>query len=224
MPRVTPITPGAARCVVRFATAADEEASKWTQRFDFRWTGGAFVPIPDGSLSDLAAAVGTAFTDHFAAVLSSVYKVWRVDAYDLGDPSRAPQSDATATVGGGSADATPIDSALCVTIKTALIGRSYHGRAYFSGLEKEQLRPNGQAWEEDGVNACLDTADALGSLVTGTFKLGVLSLKHNGEYRATGLITDMTENAVRRVSGTVFAPLVSQRLRLESQRKRRRAA
>jgi len=223
MPRVTPTTPGAAAAVVRFSKAADEFSGRWSNRFDYRWVLGAFVPIPDADLLQLATDVYNAVEAQFVPRLSAASQLVRVDAYDLGDPSRAPQTYSEVDVGGGTAEAAPPDSALVVTLRTAKIGRSFHGRSYFSGWQSGDVATNGQTWDAAAGTAAKATVDAILAPDGGSMRLGVLSLRTNGAYRANGVITDVTSTVVRPVEGGVVAPVVSQKLRLTSQKKRRTA-
>lgn len=222
MPRVTPISPYRGRAVLRWSKAANEDADKWSNTLDFRWTPGPVVGISDVGLQDLADGVAAAAIADLIPKVSAAFQLVRVDAYDLGDPSRAPKSAIGPDVGTGAASAAPLDAALCVTLRTAQIGRSYHGRVYIGGLDDAQNDATGQDWVAGAGTAADAFVTACLTLGTGNWKLAVLSLRTNGAYRAQGVTADVTDVTVRtRPDGSI--PVVSQRLRLESQRKRRRA-
>ena len=221
MARVTPITPYRARVVLRWSAAANEDSNKWTNHLDFRWTL-APTGIPDGDLLTLANAVSDAAVANLIPKVSAAFQLVRCDAYDLGDPTRAPQSNIGPDVGTGGATAAPLDAALCVTLRTAQIGRSAHGRVYIGGLDDAQNDATGQSWVAGAGTAADAFVTACLSVDSGSFKLAVLSLRTNGAYRANGVTVDVTDVTIRqRPDGTI--PVVSQRLRLESQRKRRRS-
>jgi hypothetical protein len=222
MPRVTPISPYRARAILRWSQAANEDANKWSNTLDFRFTPGPVIGMTDVQLQALADEVSAAAVANLIPKVSAAFQLVRTDAYDLGDPSRAPMSNIGPDVGTGAATAAPLDAALCVTLRTAQIGRSYHGRLYIGGLDDGQNDATGQTWVAGAGTAADAFATACLSLNGGNFKLAVLSLRTNGAYRAQGVTADVTDVTVRtRPDGTI--PVVSQRLRLESQRKRRRS-
>jgi len=128
-------------------------------------------PTFDQALANtLATAWGTALTNN--AILSKMPTSTRFHALFIRDIRTANQpefeSAAQDLAGTGTGDALPLSLAAAVTLRTALAGRSFRGRTFFSGWDETQNDANGR------IAAALNTA--LESLI-GTFNT---SLRANG--------------------------------------------
>lgn len=96
---------------------------------------GVAPSISQGSANDLAAAVKTAYdastlrTQMFTAIAPAT-----VGVRDLDQPNQPEYLASTAALAGTSAsEPLPLQTAFCVTLRTALAGASYRGRSYISG-------------------------------------------------------------------------------------------
>lgn len=83
----------------------------------------------------------------------------------LNTPNQAKfTSTGTPLAGGGTGDMLPLSTAAVVTIRTALAGKSFRGRVYFSGFDEAQNDANGRSVA--GVNtACSGAMVAVNSIL-----------------------------------------------------------
>lgn len=92
-------------------------------------------------LETLAGTIGGWWIDQMAPLLCNAVSLNQVKATALHDQT-GPQFISTVGLpapGEVSADAVPNNSAFCISFRTALIGRSFRGRNFISGLPDTQI-------------------------------------------------------------------------------------
>jgi hypothetical protein len=107
---------------------------------------GANVAINQALANTLGTAIKSAMTStgivgaiHTSVSLSSV------GIRDIRTPNQPEYVDTgAAVVGTGTGDLLPLQTALCITLRTALAGRSYRGRVYLFGYAESVNDANGR--------------------------------------------------------------------------------
>lgn len=101
------------------------------------WTQNAFTTPTDAN-AGCATAAANAVTDLAGPLFGKItadcgYDEVRVYSYPSGGPSATIIGSATITggTGGGTSPVLPLQTAVCVTLRTALAGRAHRGRMYF---------------------------------------------------------------------------------------------
>jgi hypothetical protein len=120
------------------------------------------VAITQALTNTIGAAVKTSFaTSGLNAQLATIVTLMNVGLRDIATANKPEFLDAGAAVAGTMAgDMLPPQTALCVTLRTALAGRSFRGRVYLPG------------WAE-GANAATGVASAAASTAAAAFMVGV---------------------------------------------------
>lgn len=100
------------------------------------------------------------------------------------------------SAGTGNEDQVPVSSAVVVTMRTALRGRSFRGRSYITGTIKNEF-VNG-VYSVNTTSACQAFVVGLQTAVAGQgWDLVVLSRAHNGVKRAVALPFPITSVVIR---------------------------
>lgn len=120
------------------------------------------VAITQALTNTIGAAIKTSFaTSGLNAQLATVVTLSKVGLRDIATANRPEFLDAGAAVAGTAAgDMLPPQTALCVTLRTALAGKSFRGRCYLPG------------WAE-AANTATGTAVAGASTAAAAFMVGV---------------------------------------------------
>jgi len=83
----------------------------------------------------LGAAIKTAWTTHMASISAAGSALVNIYVRDLTTPNQSEYLDSSAAVlGTDPGDALPPATACCITLKTALAGKSFRGRVYLGGF------------------------------------------------------------------------------------------
>lgn len=92
----------------------------------------------------LGSAIKTAFTTNLGALVTNVTGVAKVGLRDLRQLNQAEFLDAgAAVVGSAVGDLLPSQISLCITLRTALSGKSFRGRVYSIPLVEANSTPGG---------------------------------------------------------------------------------
>ena len=149
--------------------------------------------ITGAVLQDYAEAFYDWWADQLMPVLNNSYVLNTIVATDLEDGT-GPQytlSLSSANQGALTNEAVAGNAALCVSWRTANIGRSFRGRTYIGGLDAlatetaQVVTSSFQAAIGDAAIALLDVVETLGGA------LCVLSRYANLVLRVTGLLTEI---------------------------------
>ena len=191
--------PNTAYLVVRYLS---DSGKPLTNGFGFFKSGGWDV----ASLTVLTAAVEDAWIESLQALMSTAINLVGADAVDLTDAAGAyAESIIAAPPAGTRAGAgLPLHSAMSVTTRTGLRGRSFRGRIYHTGLTASDLTDD-RKWSASvvaAVTAGYETfISALETEATADFS--VISRYEDGVARAFGLHTEVTQVQGRAPVATV---------------------
>lgn len=150
------------------------------------------------------------WTDQMAQNLSddvTLREIYLVDlrtetGFTVTVPSGSP-----APTGVNSGGAVPSNAAMCVSFRTDLRGRSYRGRNYISGIPASEVTLN--TVSPTRIAGLIGSYELLfGFLLSNGWSWSVVSRRHNGADRITGVPTQVTSVVV------VDATIDSQRRRL----------
>lgn len=94
----------------------------------------------------LGAAIKSTFTSQLAAQMHTSTQLAKVGVRDLRVANQPEFKDSGAGVNGtGTGDPLPKQTALCITLRTGLAGKSFRGRIYFGGYTEAVNDTNGAA-------------------------------------------------------------------------------
>jgi len=157
-------------------------------------------PTPSGlDLSDIASG----FSAGYGAVmppLSDEYSISEIVVRDLNTATGGEFTLAiTPPMTGGAATASmPGGTALCVSLRTALSGRSFRGRKYFSGIPTSEVTGNSVS-PTFAASLLTGVATLLASLVTVTHPVQVASpTLGTSSQVTTAVVTDLNVDSMRR--------------------------
>jgi hypothetical protein len=128
----------------------------------------------------LATSVGTAvrnaFSVHLATLMPATTRVLRIGVRDLRQANQSEFLDGAApTAGTAVADPLPAGVAICVTIRTALTGKSHRGRSYIGGWSELQNDATGLTASAASAAATAFINATFSATVASGLTLGVLS-------------------------------------------------
>jgi hypothetical protein len=119
---------------------------------------GSGLVISQALTNTVGAAIKAAWTSRFGTLMTSGASLVRVGLRDLTAAAQPEFLDTGAPVGGtATGDSLPPQLAACVTLRTALSGKSFRGRTYFSGF--------GETENVAGANMSAASAAAVVSFV-----------------------------------------------------------
>lgn len=156
--------------------------------------------ITQGSTNSLGAAIKTALTTSgFVGVAGTQIALQNIGLRNINVPNQAEFLDNGApVVGTGSGNMLPPQIALCVTLRTALAGRSFRGRCFLPGFTEEASEANGTCvagaatTAANFINAVRDACTAAG------LPLAVISRPQlDGTPSSAGFATPVTLGVVR---------------------------
>jgi len=179
----------------------------WSTGLNFELAGGW-----DGAaLLQLCEAAVDGWTELMLGIFGTNCNLTSVTAIDLSSASGeyAAATSGLPVAGNRSGQATALNIAMSVTLKTALRGRSYRGRVYHYGLSNED-RQNEKTWQVDDAVTVQNAYDALVDVIelaTGAEHV-VVSRVSGGVTRITGLTTPVTQ-----IVGRI--PIATQRRRVK---------
>lgn len=168
-------------------------ASKtWTNTLWFRKPG-----FDQAAMNALYVAINNAPRADF---LNHIHSGWQVKTFRLTDvrTDSGPVVEYVAGLwtGTGTGDALPLNLALVTTLRTALRGRSYRGRLFWTGFNEASMDTNG--WLPAVI---VDTMSQLEDVIAEADGLGweqvVRSTQHNGVPLSTAVVTPVIERASR---------------------------
>jgi hypothetical protein len=179
--------PNGARVVVEFGSGT---SVKWTNGFHF-----TKLDFGDADLEALAGCADTYWGGALLDVVSDDCHYTQSIAYDMRTEGGTLRVNAdSAGPGTQSGDMLPVQSALVLTHRTLLRGRSYRGRTYVAGLGEDKFA--GGMYQ----GATVDTIVTMcGNFFTAAQALGwepvVASYYHNGSPRtaAVGTLIEITQ-------------------------------
>ena len=123
-----------------------------------------------------------------------LFQVEVTDGRTQGAPLVTSTRDAVG--GGAGTNPMPLNVTCLLTLRTALRGRSYRGRVYFSGLAEEVHGDN--AWQSIGVGSVLSFADQLADdTAAAAWTWSVRSGQINGVKRAEAILVPVLSHEVR---------------------------
>lgn len=156
---------------------------------------------PPYSPAQMLTAATELYTLWVANILPSLSNRWalkEVYAVDLTTQSGPTTTyvPPTPDVGGLDSQSVPQNCALCLTLRTAQRGRSYRGRCYIPGLAEASVDAS-ILTSAVGI----DLRDGLGDVIIGMSAISwiasIVSRQENGTPRTSGLVTPITNVAVR---------------------------
>jgi len=138
---------------------------------------GAFPTIDQALANQIHTIVNTSLTNSgILTHLASTVTFERVGIRSLNAASQPEfTSTGTPTAGGASLDVLPLSTAACVTIRTALAGKSFRGRTYISGFGEEANDASGRILAAANDAAANLIAQINQNLAPAGFTLAVLS-------------------------------------------------
>lgn len=148
----------------------------WLNVFGIR-APGAF-PVIDQALADgIHATVGaTISSSGLVSHLASTVVFERILLRSLNTPNQPEFSSAgTPISGAGGLEVLPLSIATCITLRTALAGKSFRGRTYISGFDEGQNTAAGRIATAANSAARLFVEQLSGNLGGSGFQLAVLS-------------------------------------------------
>lgn len=187
----TPIIPNACQVEVRGQLFGQLVENVW-----FVQSSGA----PSGAEMETIAATFQTQYVNVMAPLSQDYSINEIFVKYLGNPA-GPEFTlgiTPAQTGGVATASAPGNVAFCVSLRTALSGRQFRGRKYFSGLPNNQVANNALnvAVADDIVAA---VADMIINLAAVSFPLAVVSMTFSTvTLVTTALYTDLWLDSQRR--------------------------
>jgi hypothetical protein len=163
-----------------------------------------------GDVAGVAEKASVAWGEEMAPHLSGGHYTLGFTARSLESPeSPVAVYDYPEPLNGGGGDGIPGPSAqaLCITMYTAIPGRSGRGRLYLGGVHYDNSNANyaNQNWATGARNGFAAFASAMENAGAGV--LSVYSRRYGGEPRATGRLAHVTQITLRN-------------LRIDSQRRR----
>lgn len=191
--------------------------------------------IPPGiavnqALADtVGAGVKNAFGTQLAPQLATTTRLEKVGLRDFRQPNQAEFRDIGAAVPGSAVgDSLPNSTAMCLTVRTALAGRSFRGRFYLGGFVEAANGPDGRA-VAGAVSAALAFASGMNSAINaGGMNWAVISRPAEAAV-ITKTTTDAAGNktedvlyTIKQKAGSVTAAIAfeSRDVRWETQRRR----
>jgi len=106
----------------------------------------AGLAVNQALANTLGAAIKTAWTSNIGPLSSGTCQLIRVGVRDMRTPNQTEYLDTGAPVSGTSvSEALPSQVALCITLRTALAGKSFRGRVYLGGFAETENIANGLA-------------------------------------------------------------------------------
>jgi len=125
----------------------------------------------------VGAAIKAAWSTNIGPLCIGNVALVRVGLRDLGSANRPEflDSGAQATGTAPAGDSLPPSTAMCITLKTALSGKSFRGRVYLGGFDEAQNGASGAALQA-AADAGVAFITAIGAALTAsTMTLAVLS-------------------------------------------------
>lgn len=179
--------------------------------------GNPSLPVIDQALANsLHAAIGGAAGFQQLISLLAPTVIWEgVAIKDISSANRAEFiSVGTPLSGAGTGDPLPLSIAACLTIRTALSGKSFRGRTYFSGFTEAQNDATGR--QVPAVNTAIATAVAAvnTALTAHTMIIAVLSRPQAAR------TIPARDIFFRPGTATAFTGVVARNAKWESQRRR----
>jgi hypothetical protein len=134
------------------------------------------LTITQAIANTVGAAVKSAWSTHLAGLMADNSALTSVGLRDLTSPNFAEFIDTgTAVPGTGPGDALPGSNACCLSLKTALAGKSFRGRTYLSGFNEAQNDAEGRMNTATAAAAVAFLTAVQGALSTSGLTLGVAS-------------------------------------------------
>lgn len=162
------------------------------------------TPATPSVLTDLAQNFALAWSTNIMPFLSDQYVAKEVHVIDLTSSSGATATDTTLAGSAGdlSGQALPGNIAFCVSLRTALRGRSFRGRVYYAGLVEPDVTGNLVAAAR--ITTLVDGTNGIRTdMATAGFQQVVVSLRTGGAPRTEGEPTVITTAlAVRSIVST----------------------
>jgi len=177
----------------------------------------------------LGSAIKSAFTSQLAPHISGGVSLAKVGVRDLRTDNQAEFIDTgAAVVGTGTGDLLPGQVALCVTLRTALAGKSFRGRSYLPGFVEADNQASGTTGATANAAGVAFVQAIDNALKANGLALGVLSRPSERKtlvettFHADGTQTVRTLSNVTAKTGQVtqVTALESRTSKWETQRRR----
>lgn len=177
---------------------------------------GALPPINQALADALLTGVqgelsGSTLISHLAATTLFM----GVSIKDISAPNRGEfLGESSGTPGTGVTDPLPLSNAICITLRTALAGKSFRGRVYYSGFTEDANDASGRATAAAGGAARSFTSGLNGVLTGSGLQMAVLSRP------AAAVTIPAKTTAARAGQATAVIQWDSRNTKWESQRRR----
>lgn len=152
----------------------------------FEISGGGITPV---NLLTLVSSLANWASVSLAPLLSEDWSLTRTVGLDLTTATGARVEAAGSATGGVSGEAAPNNVAACVSFRTGLRGRSYHGRNYVPAIPNSEISLNAiSPTFLSALSGAYTTLVGPGTFVPG-WEWGVLSREQAGVALANGILT-----------------------------------
>jgi hypothetical protein len=158
------------------------------------------VAVNQTLANQVATDVASAFTTALGTS-TNINSTTGINQVRIRNLDTLSQPEFTATVSGavgtGTAELLPKQVAACVTLRTALAGRSYRGRVYVPGWTEVANNPGGVISPTAMVQADGIVRNIRANLAGRGLTMGVVSTRFNKAPRVINVITDVVDLSVR---------------------------
>lgn len=149
-------------------------------------SGGGITPV---NLDTLVDSIANWVNTSLAPILSEDWSFTRVIGTDLTTQTGFRVEAPGSATGGVTGEAAPNNVAACVSFRTGLAGRSYHGRNYVPAIPNAEINLNAMSPSFlSALSGAYVTLIGAGSFVPG-WQWGVLSRKQAGVPLANAILT-----------------------------------
>lgn len=169
------------------------------------------VTVNQALANTLGSAIKSAFTTNFGTLMNGSVALARVGVRDLRSANQAEFLDTGALVGGtGAGDSLPNQNCACITLRTALSGKSFRGRVYISGFTEAENSGTGLT-----VQAANDASVAFITAIDAALRSNGMVLSVASRPQEEKILTETTNHAngtttVRTLSHQTAKPGTSQ--------------
>ena len=177
---------GTWQAVINYET----EGEKWANVWHFRGVGGAALPAPTtANASWIRGIIGNNIVPMLVAATS--LGTIELKSLDSQESSVAVSGNVNTYTGAIIMPPVPLNVALCITLRTAVGGRSGRGRTYLTGMSEGEV--SARTFNTTyATNLLVMFNQMLDVFRLGGYELAVLSRQSNGVLRPAGLARVVT--------------------------------
>jgi hypothetical protein len=134
------------------------------------------VTVNQALADTLGVAIKSAFVSNLGTQMNTSVGLVRVGVRDLSTANQAEFLDSNATSAGtGLGDSLPQQTAVCVTLRTALSGKSFRGRVYLGGFSEAENDPGGNSLQAVSTASVAFMTAVSNALIASSMNLAVAS-------------------------------------------------